>query len=148
MPESGRAGSAGRGPARQQRRGSSRELRIGRAAFDHAPIDHGDAYEAEHQRDGDVPLAYEQFRKAAALPVDDVALADGRISQIVPLLTPTATPTDTPTPTPTFTPTPTDTPTPIPTPPTLYLIYMPFHALTLPTECGTPDCIPYSPLGN
>jgi len=76
----------------------------------------------QHQHAGDLYLAYEQYHKAADLPVDDTALARGRIFNIVPLLTPTATPTLTPTstPTPTQTPIPTPTailtPTPTPTP--------------------------------
>jgi tetratricopeptide (TPR) repeat protein len=65
----------------------------------------GDRYKAAD----DIPLAYEYFRKASLLPVSDVALAKGRMSALVPLLTPT------PTPAPTATPTLIPTPTPIPT---------------------------------
>jgi TolB protein len=70
----------------------------------------------QHQHAGDLYLAYEQYHKAADLPVDDTTLARGRMFNIVPLLTPTATPTLTPTSTPTPTRTPTPTPTPISTP--------------------------------
>lgn len=86
-----------------------------------AYIGSGDQY-----RDADdLYLAYERYREAAALPVDDTVLARGRIYDIEPLLTPTATPTatSTPKPTPTATPRPTITPipptaepTPTPTP--------------------------------
>jgi tetratricopeptide (TPR) repeat protein len=67
------------------------------------------------ERAGDVPLAYELYRKAAALPVADVAFAKGRMFAVASLLTPTPTPTLTPTVTPTPTLTPTPTATPIPT---------------------------------
>ncbi len=67
----------------------------------------------QHRESGDVYFAYEQYRKAAALPVSDTALAEGRIAQILPSLTPTPTPTATPTITPTPIPVP---PTPTPTP--------------------------------
>lgn len=73
----------------------------------------------------DLYLAYDQYRRAAELPVADTALAQGRMAAIQPFLTPTPTPTVTPTPTapppPTLPPallalanTPTPTPTPIP----------------------------------
>ena len=61
-------------------------------------------------RDGsDLYLAYERYRQAAALSVEDTALASGRISQVVAALTPSPTPTPTPTNTPVP---PTSTPKP------------------------------------
>ncbi len=48
----------------------------------------GDLYRAA----GDNYLAYEQYRKAQNLPVEDTAFADGRLFYVQPLLTPTPTP--------------------------------------------------------
>jgi len=64
----------------------------------------------DYRLDGDGYLAYEQYRKAAQLPVDDTKWAQRRLAQVVAMLTPT------PTPTPTLTPTPTPTITPMPSP--------------------------------
>ena len=64
--------------------------------------------------------AYEQYRKAAELPVTDRQLAESRLEETRPCLTPTPTPSNTPTPTlmPTATayipPTPVPTGTPVP----------------------------------
>jgi tetratricopeptide (TPR) repeat protein len=72
----------------------------------------------EYREVEDAGLAYEQYRQAARLPVDDPSLALNRMTTMIPMLTPTATPTLTPTPsaTPTQTPIPTPTPiTPMPT---------------------------------
>ncbi len=69
-----------------------------------------------HEEADDLHFAYEQYRKAADLPVEDTVLARGRMFDIVPRLTPTPTPTVTPTATPTPLPTPTPEPTPTPTP--------------------------------
>ena len=89
----------------------------------------GDQFKAA----GDIPLAYEYFRKASLLPVSDAALAKGRMSELVPLLTPTPTPAPTATPTliPTPTPIPTATPilpTPTPQPLSLYRNKIVFYA--------------------
>lgn len=67
----------------------------------------------QHRQQGDNHFAYEQFRKASMLPVEDTTLARGRMEALAPLLTPTPTPTATPTITPTPIPVP---PTPTPTP--------------------------------
>lgn len=64
-----------------------------------------------HRQAEDLYFAYDQYQKAAGLPVADTALARGRMSEVVPLLTPTATATATPT----ITPIPTSTPYPTPT---------------------------------
>ncbi len=48
---------------------------------------------------GDSFLAYEQYRKATELPVEDTSFAQGRLFYVRPLLTPTPTPTATPRPT-------------------------------------------------
>ena len=80
-----------------------------------AYIGSGDIYREE----GDLYLAYDQYSRAAGLPVSDTVVARGRIAEIQPFLTPTPTPTITPTPsnTPTITPIPpTAAPTPTPTP--------------------------------
>ncbi len=74
-----------------------------------------------HRQANDLYFAYDQYQKAANLPVADTALAQGRMAEVVPLLTPTATATATPTitPIPTSTPYPTATrvgPTPTPRP--------------------------------
>jgi tetratricopeptide (TPR) repeat protein len=63
-----------------------------------AMVRYGDQLRA----DGDVYLAYEQYRKAGGLPVGDTSFADGRLFYVQPLLTPTATPTPAPTPRPEF----------------------------------------------
>ncbi|NLG52240.1 MAG: tetratricopeptide repeat protein [Chloroflexi bacterium] len=72
----------------------------------------------QYRRDNDLGFAYQQYRQAEELPVDDNTLARERLKDIVPLLTPTPTPTATPTPTntpmPTTTPQPTVAPTPRP----------------------------------
>ena len=67
----------------------------------------------------DYYLAWEQYRRAADLPVDDNTLAQGRMAKAQPFLTPTPTPTNTPTITPLPTAAPYQPPTPIPsaTPP-------------------------------
>jgi tetratricopeptide (TPR) repeat protein len=67
----------------------------------------------------DYYLAWEQYRRASELPVQDVTLARGRMAEVHPFLTPTPTPTNTPTVTPIPTATPYIPPTPIPsaTPP-------------------------------
>ena len=77
-----------------------------------AYINLGDLYQGQ----GDVGAAYAQYLEASNLPVDDTALADKRIVDIVPVLTPTATPTATATPTERPTPAPPRAPTPVPTP--------------------------------
>ncbi len=91
-----------------------------------AYIHSGDA----HQAAGDIGFAYEQYRKAAALPLADKALAVARLEAIRPLLTPTPTPTNTATPTSTPPPTATPKPTPIPTPKPLvaYRGYIAFYS--------------------
>ena len=70
---------------------------------------------------GDCGYAYEQYRKAGALPVPDRSLAVSRLDETRPCLTPTPTPTITPTPTliPTLAPyvPPTLVPTGTPAPP-------------------------------
>lgn len=77
-----------------------------------AYIHRGDEYrEAE-----DFGMAYEMCRKAADLPVEDVALALNCMDGLRLFLTPTATPTLTPTPTDTPLPTTAPSPTPVPTP--------------------------------
>jgi TolB protein len=60
-----------------------------------------DAYIASGDavREGDSGRAYEQYRKASTLAVEDKALAMQRMEAVVPFLTPTATPTNTPLPT-------------------------------------------------
>lgn len=78
-----------------------------------------DAYiglgDAKQQGEGkDCALAYEQYRKAAALPVADKTAANARLEQSAACLTPT--PTITPTPLPTEPPPPAATATPTPTP--------------------------------
>jgi TolB protein len=79
-----------------------------------AYIRSGDAHDAAQ----DLPFAYEQYRRAAALPVADTTLAQGRLGamalRLTPTVTPTVTPTSTPTPLPTQTPLPTALPTPRP----------------------------------
>jgi tetratricopeptide (TPR) repeat protein len=67
----------------------------------------------------DYYLAWEQYRRASELPVQDTTLARGRMAEVQPFLTPTPTPTNTPTETPIPTATPYIPPTPIPsaTPP-------------------------------
>jgi len=79
---------------------------------------------------GDIGLAYEQYRKAADLPVLDKTLARARLNEMLPYLTPT--PTATVTPTPTRTPLPTATPVPTPVPPpkplTAYHGYIAFYS--------------------
>ena len=91
-----------------------------------AYIHSGDA----HQAAGDIGFAYEQYRKAAALPLADKTLAVERLEGITPLLTPTPTPTPTATPTSTPLPTATPKPTPIPTPKPLvaYRGYIAFYS--------------------
>lgn len=59
-----------------------------------AYVRNGDAL----QQSGDLALAYEQYRLAAALPVSDRALALDRLAAVKPLLTPTPTPQATATP--------------------------------------------------
>ncbi len=61
-----------------------------------AYIQSGDEYDA----DGDASMAYEQYRKASVLPVEDTALAEARMSTVLPRMTPTAVPTATFTPRP------------------------------------------------
>ncbi|MBN1259760.1 MAG: PD40 domain-containing protein [Anaerolineae bacterium] len=56
----------------------------------------GEAY----REAGDFALAYERYRRAADLPVDDAAWAKGRLAFVEPKLTPTPTPRPTPTPKP------------------------------------------------
>lgn len=63
-----------------------------------AMVRYGDQLRTE----GDVYLAYEQYRKAKALPVADTSFADGRLFYVQPLMTPTATPTPEPTPRPEY----------------------------------------------
>jgi len=76
-------------------------------------IKSGDVYKTL----GDLPQAYEQYRKACELLVKDRTLCKARLNEVAPLITPTVTPTVTPTPTPTPTITPTPTPAPFtPTP--------------------------------
>ena len=58
----------------------------------------GDDYRTE----GDSFLAYEQYRKAMELPVEDTTFAQGRMFYVQPFLTPTPTPNPTPTPPPDF----------------------------------------------
>ncbi|MGI5916048.1 MAG: tetratricopeptide repeat protein [Anaerolineae bacterium] len=81
-----------------------------------------DAYIASGDalRETDSGRAYEQYRRASTLNMEDTALALQRMESVVPFLTPTATPTNTPL--------PTNTPRPIaagggptatPTPPTV-----------------------------
>ncbi|NLG50928.1 MAG: tetratricopeptide repeat protein, partial [Chloroflexi bacterium] len=70
----------------------------------------------QYRRENDLGFAYEQYRQAAALPVEDRTLALERLREITPFLTPTPTPTITPTPTATPLPTATRPPTAIPTP--------------------------------
>jgi TolB protein len=67
----------------------------------------------------DFYLAWEQYRRAASLPVEDRTLAEGRMASVQPFLTPTATPSDTPTITPPPSATPFIPPTAVPsaTPP-------------------------------
>jgi TolB protein len=67
----------------------------------------------------DYYLAWEQYRRAAGLPVENITLARGRMAAVQPFLTPTPTPTDTPTATPPPTSTPIVFPTSVPsaTPP-------------------------------
>ncbi len=67
----------------------------------------------------DYYLAWEQYRRAAALPVPDATLAQGRMAEVQSFLTPTPTPTHTPTATPLPPPTAWVPPTAIPsaTPP-------------------------------
>ena len=67
----------------------------------------------------DYYLAWEQYRRAASLPVPNRTLAEGRMASVQPFLTPTPTPTDTPTITPPPTATPYIPPTAVPsgTPP-------------------------------
>lgn len=79
----------------------------------------GDTYSLNQ----DLPLAYEQYRKAAELPVADQTLAQGRLATIALKLTPTSTPTVTPTPTQTPLPTMTPLPTTVPTPQPLALYH-------------------------
>jgi outer membrane protein assembly factor BamD (BamD/ComL family) len=74
-------------------------------------IRNGDAFLAGE----DCGLAYEQFRKAGALPVPDRSLAVSRLDETRPCLTPTPTPSITPTPTLLPTLAPYVPPTPIPT---------------------------------
>ena len=76
-----------------------------------AYIRNGDAYRAGE----DCGLAYEQYRKAEALPVPDRSLAVSRLDATRPCLTPTPTPSITPTPTLLPTLAPYVPPTPIPT---------------------------------
>ncbi|MFC2029563.1 tetratricopeptide repeat protein [Chloroflexota bacterium] len=72
----------------------------------------------QHRDAGDPFFAYERYRQAASLLVEDTSLAQGRLSEALLLLTPTAVPTDTPAPT--NTPEPTKKPKPkktkVPTP--------------------------------
>jgi tetratricopeptide (TPR) repeat protein len=81
------------------------------AVFDSRPGYMGDTllnplYDAlirygDQRRDAeDYYLAWEQYRRATSLPVDNRTLAEGRMASVQPFLTPTATPTDTPTVTP------------------------------------------------
>jgi TolB protein len=58
----------------------------------------GDQYRAA----GDQYLAYEQYRKAMDLPVEDTSFAQGRLFYVKPFLTPTPTPTPSPTPAPRY----------------------------------------------
>jgi outer membrane protein assembly factor BamD (BamD/ComL family) len=62
----------------------------------------------------DCGYAYEQYRKAGALPVSDPSLAVARQEEARPCLTPTPTPSNTPTPTPIPTATPYIPPTEVP----------------------------------
>ena len=50
----------------------------------------------QHAEKGDIYFAYEQYRKAMELPVEDTAWAHGRLFRLTPLLTPTPTPVPTP----------------------------------------------------
>ena len=68
------------------------------------------------EKAGDLYSAYEQYRQASQLPIEDTTLATGRMAALVPYLTPTPTPTLTPTPAPPATPTPIPPPTAVPTP--------------------------------
>jgi len=70
----------------------------------------------QYRRENDLGFAYEQYRQASALPVEDRTLALERLREIIPFLTPTPTPTVTPTPTATPIPTATRPPTAVPTP--------------------------------
>jgi tetratricopeptide (TPR) repeat protein len=70
----------------------------------------------QYRRENDLGFAYEQYRQASALPVEDRTLALERLREIIPFLTPTPTPTTTPTPTATPIPTATRPPTAVPTP--------------------------------
>ena len=64
----------------------------------------------QHRDAGDFYFAYERYRQAASLLVEDTSLAKGRLSQVMLQLTPTPVPTGTPTPT--STPEPTRKPNP------------------------------------
>ena len=77
-----------------------------------AYIRSGDA----HRNDADPGLAYEQYRRAAELPVSDRTLALSRMGEAGAQLTPTCTPTVTPLPTGTPPPSPTPGPTAVITP--------------------------------
>jgi len=93
----------------------------------------GDQYKASD----DIPLAYEQYRKAALLPVSDTALAKRRMSELVPFLTPTPTPA--PTATPTLIPTPTPIPTATPVLPTPTPQPLSFHRGQIAFYSADPD---------
>lgn len=77
-----------------------------------AYVSMGDAY----LNSGDVGMAYAAYMDANGLPLNDTALAEKRIVDIVPFLTPTLTPSPTATPTLTLTPRPPALPTGVPTP--------------------------------
>ncbi len=76
-----------------------------------AYIRNGDAYRSRQ----DCAYAYEQYRRAAELPVTDRQLAESRLEETRPCLTPTPTPSNTPTPTLIPTATAYVPPTPVPT---------------------------------
>lgn len=113
------------GSAAVSRQEWGRAIQLLSAAFEKRPAYLGGAlvgplYDAylgrgdEYQKDKDCALAYEQYRKAAALPGADVTAANARLQQSAVCLTPT--PTVTPTPLPTAPPPPSATPSPTPTP--------------------------------